>query len=98
LKTKLPAKTVGRLTYYIDFDFFLIYWRREKYLMVTHNIDITEKRDEACTVKWSCPGFMRAVSEYIKELLLKKDLTVSRCGTSFNFAVTFNVKRDKEYY
>ena len=102
LKTGLPAETIGKLIYY--FGFFLdnipSYSRKDEYLMVTYGIEITEKRDEAYVVKWSYPGFMRRVSEYItiptRASVKDGDLIVSGRGTSFNFTVTFSVKQDKE--
>jgi hypothetical protein len=98
----LPVETVGKLIYY--FGFFLdnipIYSRKDEYLMVTYSIDVTEKRDEAYVVKWSYPGFMRRVSEYItiptRASVKDGDLVVSGRSASFNFTVTFSVKQDKE--
>jgi hypothetical protein len=102
LKTGLPAETVGKLIYY--FGFFLdnipSYLRKDKYLMAFYRIEIAEKRDEAYVVKWSYRGFMASISEYItiptRTSVKDGDLIVSGRGTSFNFTVTFNVKRDKE--
>jgi len=102
LKTRLPAETVGKLIYY--FGFFLnnipSYSRKDEYLMVTYSIDVTEKRDEAYVVKWSYPGFMRKISEYItiptRASVKDGDLIVSGRSASFNFTITFSVKQDKE--
>jgi hypothetical protein len=102
LKTKLPAETVGKLIYYFGFflDYIPGYLRKDKYLMVTYIIDVTDNRGEAYVVKWSYPGFMRKVSEYItvptRASVKDGDLIISGRGASFNFTITFSVKQDKE--
>lgn len=66
------ADVVEKLLYYFGFfiDNIVSYARRDPYLLVTYRLQVTERREGSCVVRWGYPSLLRHA--YVNIVLPKR--------------------------